>query len=60
MVRILGFHCHGPGFNLWLGNWVLQATQHGQKKKKKKNYHLMHNYYMPGAFHTVLLSDPTV
>ena len=21
VVRILGFHCHGPGFNSWSGNW---------------------------------------
>ena len=39
MVRTWHFHCCGPGFNPWLGNWgteMPQATWHGQKKNKKK------------------------
>ena len=46
VVRILGFHCHGPGFNSWWGNWekrfqylsqwiYLFHTTCYQKKKKK-------------------------
>ena len=36
MVRILGFHCRGPGSIPGQGNEIPQAVQHGQKKKKKK------------------------
>ena len=35
MVRILGFHCHGPGFNPWSGN-VDPASRVVWPKKKKK------------------------
>ena len=31
MVRILGFHSHGPGSILGWGTEILQATWHGQK-----------------------------
>ena len=36
MVRILGFHCHGPGSTPSQGTEIPQATQCGQKKKGKK------------------------
>ena len=36
MATILGFHCHGPGSIPGQGTEILKATQHGQKKKKKK------------------------
>ena len=35
VVRILGFHCLGPGFIPGQGNEILQAMWHNQKKKKK-------------------------
>ena len=36
MVRVLGFHCCGPGSVPGQGTEILQAAQHSQKKKKKK------------------------
>ena len=38
VVRIPGFHCHGPGSIPGGGTEILQTAWHGQKKKKiKKN-----------------------
>ena len=34
MVRVLGFHCHGPGSITGQGTEILQAVWHGKKKKK--------------------------
>ena len=36
VVRTLCFHCRGPRFDPWVGAKILPATQHGQKRKKKK------------------------
>ena len=36
MVRILGFHSHGLSSIPGQGSEILQAVQHGQKKKEKK------------------------
>ena len=35
VVRTWQFHCWGPGSILGQGIRIMQATQHGQKKKKK-------------------------
>ena len=34
MVRILSFHCHGPGSIPGQGTEILQAMWHGQTNKK--------------------------
>ena len=36
MVRILGFHCHGPGSIPGQGAEIVQAAWFSQKKKKKR------------------------
>ena len=35
VVRIPGFHCGGPGSIPGQGTEILQATRHGQKKKRE-------------------------
>ena len=34
VVRVLGFHCRGPGSIPGLGSEMLQAPWHGQTKKQ--------------------------
>ena len=36
VIRTLHFHCQGPRFIPGQGTKILQATLHGQKKKKKR------------------------
>ena len=36
MVRILGFHCHGPGSIPHQGTEILQAVHHSKKKVTEK------------------------
>ena len=36
VVRARRFHCQGPGSVPGQGNMILQASRHGQKKKKRK------------------------
>jgi len=38
VVRIPGFHHHGPDSVPGQGTKILQAVQHSQKKEKVKNY----------------------
>ena len=35
VVKTLCSHCMGPGFHLWWGNTIPEATGPGQKKKKE-------------------------
>ena len=37
VVRMAGFHCHGPGSVLGQGTEILQAEQHGPKKRTENN-----------------------
>ena len=36
VVRARRFHCQGPGSVPGQGNMILQASRHGQKKKKER------------------------
>ena len=41
MVKILGFHCHGPGTMPGQETETLQAVWHSQKKKTCGPYYLV-------------------
>ena len=41
VVRILGFHYHGPGSNFGQGTEILQAKQHGWKEKNPETWRLV-------------------
>ena len=38
VVRTQHFHCRGPGFNPWSGNWDPASLAAWPKKKKRRNH----------------------
>ena len=48
VVRILGFHCRGLGSVPGWGTEIPQATQHSQKKKRKKKVLSIFTKYLAG------------
>ena len=62
VVRILGFHCHGPGLYPGQATEILKAVQCGQKKKKitviEYIYYRIDQQYRPYPLQQSCLENP--
>ena len=45
MVRTLGFHCHGLGFNPWLGNWDPASCKANNNNNKPHRASLTYSHH---------------
>ena len=54
MVRMPGFHCHGPGSIPGQGAEIPQATRRGKKKKKIANVMLQVAKFMAVIYKSLM------